>query len=125
MIEVWKVLWKSNGWLVSGGIGSSCGQVYFLDRTNLPRYKESKLFAFRTQKEAIDWVRKMDFFDRQIWRAGTPEIQSAEKMLNVAFLSSVSIREFWRKMNNNPKTTVPQGTVYCDSLDLIEKVWEN
>jgi len=77
-----------------------------------------KLFAFKTEQDARDFVRK--YGGSEIWKATT----SRSKPAKFVACATPDIALFW---GNDPYALTipaPEGTLMCDDITLTELLWE-
>lgn len=118
---VWKVVRHRNGELRSGGLNTtdSYSLIYKLGETTFPLGK-SKIFCFKTRSAARKWKRCMGGFMRLYKAEAMSVIQAPEFR---APSDGGGIRLFWESnCIRYAYEYMPENTLWCDSLKLIEKV---
>lgn len=122
---VYKVLWKKEDTLWSGGIDEpGMAMPYSVTEINYPKIPNSKLFAFSSLKDVSFWLQFEGFSMREVWEAEAVNAEAAYYMCSPAYLSHYGV-DFWSytNLNNHPCCAVaPRGTVFCDSLKLIREI---
>lgn len=100
---------------------------YDLNKTVYPTITGSKLFVFKTIRDALHWACNADCF---IFAVKCDNIQPLEEMVQICWNHpTMDIAKFWKNRDNleeceeNEDIDVPpDGTVGCDSLRLVKLV---
>lgn len=125
---VYKVLVPSNKKLYSlnkvVGPNVMC-QRYFTNRINYPKFPNSYILAFNTLGAAIDYSETWDD-EIVIYKAETQRIHepnSEFQLLGTYEVKEREVRNFWQSTSWLGRTRpLPDGTVLCHTLLLLEKV---
>ena len=137
MSKVYKVVSIDNGKMVSVTKGNEVfidlGLIvtYKKDMETKPNVKCSKLFAFRTLRDAKSFAPGIDDLDVEIWECDAElALQSRDSLIGWTYgLDLKSFKAFWKDRRNGFAADclrgIPMGTVLCNSITPRKRIWKS
>ncbi len=121
-MTVYKVVWPSQGHLLSCAATGSYMLEYAVRQTTYPSL--GYLFAFRDIDSAIMYTRTNSYWapSLQIFKAEADVVEQLGPIEMAPSTGRWRIEHFWAGFRAGNSIEAPEGAVYCRSITLLEEV---